>query len=146
MAARLFDILNPISSTRTRAAVLRYKVEPYVVAADVYSNPDHRGRGGWTWYTGSAGWMQRAGVEGILGLTIHGRYSSGRSLYSEELARLCNHAPASIRDVSDRGQKSGWSELRGGLGKSRRGAVAARPVMAEMVDDGKTHILNITLG
>jgi cyclic beta-1,2-glucan synthetase len=48
----------------------RYKVEPYVVAADVYSAPAHVGRGGWTWYTGSAGWMQRAGIESILGLRL----------------------------------------------------------------------------
>ena len=69
-AADLFSMLNPINSTRSRTGVLRYKVEPYVVAADVYSNPAHIGRGGWTWYTGSAGWMQRAGVEAILGLQI----------------------------------------------------------------------------
>ena len=50
----------------------RYKVEPYVVAADVYSVPPHVGRGGWTWYTGSAGWMYRAGIEGILGIRLQG--------------------------------------------------------------------------
>jgi cyclic beta-1,2-glucan synthetase len=50
--------------------VLRYKVEPYVSAADVYSVPPHAGRGGWTWYTGSAGWLYRAGVESILGLRV----------------------------------------------------------------------------
>ena len=50
----------------------RYKVEPYVVAADVYSVAPHVGRGGWTWYTGSAGWMYRAGIEGILGLQRRG--------------------------------------------------------------------------
>jgi len=47
-------------------------VEPYVVAADVYSVPPHEGRGGWTWYTGAAGWMHRAGVEGILGIRREG--------------------------------------------------------------------------
>ena len=57
---------------RTRAGVLRYKVEPYVVAADVYSVAPHVGRGGWTWYTGSAGWLYRAGIEAILGLAIKG--------------------------------------------------------------------------
>ena len=75
-AARLFSIINPINSTRSRAGVLRYKVEPYVVAADVYANPSHVGRGGWTWYTGSAGWMQRAGIEAILGL-LRSRYATG---------------------------------------------------------------------
>ena len=60
-AAELFSLLNPINHARTRADVQRYKVEPYVVAADVYSVAPHVGRGGWTWYTGSAGWLYRAG-------------------------------------------------------------------------------------
>ncbi|HXC77683.1 MAG TPA: protein ndvB, partial [Candidatus Acidoferrum sp.] len=68
----LFSILNPINHTSTRADVHRYKVEPYIVAADVYSVPPHVGRGGWTWYTGSAGWMYRAGLEGILGFRVQG--------------------------------------------------------------------------
>ncbi len=68
-AGALFHMLNPINHTLTNADVMRYKVEPYVVAADVYSVEPHAGRGGWTWYTGSAAWMYRAGVEGILGLT-----------------------------------------------------------------------------
>jgi cyclic beta-1,2-glucan synthetase len=67
-AARVFDLLNPIGQTRDRAAVQRYRVEPYVVAADVGGVPPHLGRGGWTWYTGSAAWMWRLGVERILGL------------------------------------------------------------------------------
>ena len=65
-------MLNPINHARTRIDMHRYKVEPYVVAADVYAAPGHVGRGGWTWYTSSAGWMQRAGVECILGLRIEG--------------------------------------------------------------------------
>ena len=71
-AAALFSLLNPINHTRTRSDVHRYKVEPYVIAADVYGVAPHVGRGGWTWYTGSAGWMQRAGVESILGLRLEG--------------------------------------------------------------------------
>jgi cyclic beta-1,2-glucan synthetase len=64
----LFALLNPINHARTPEAAERYKVEPYVVAADIYSVAPHAGRGGWTWYTGSAGWMHRAGIEGILGI------------------------------------------------------------------------------
>ena len=71
-ATELFALINPINHTATRAGVLRYKVEPYVVAADVYSVAPHVGRGGWTWYTGSAGWLHRAGVEAILGLRLKG--------------------------------------------------------------------------
>ncbi|SBV90504.1 Protein NdvB [uncultured Alphaproteobacteria bacterium] len=71
-AAELFALLNPINHARTPGDVARYKVEPYVVAADVYSVAPHVGRGGWTWYTGSAGWMYRAGVEGLLGVRREG--------------------------------------------------------------------------
>ncbi len=71
-AAALFAMLNPINHTRTPDDAGRYKVEPYVVVADIYSSMPHVGRGGWSWYTGSAGWMQRVGVEGILGIRILG--------------------------------------------------------------------------
>lgn len=71
-AAEIFSILNPINCALTPAAVQRYKVEPYVVAADVYSEPPHVGRGGWTWYTGSAAWMYRAGLEWLLGCRVRG--------------------------------------------------------------------------
>ena len=71
-AYRLFSLLNPINHALTPDAVERYRVEPYVIAADVYSEPPHVGRGGWTWYTGSAGWMYQAGVSGILGIRREG--------------------------------------------------------------------------
>ena len=71
-AGELFSLLNPIHHASTRADVQRYKVEPYVMCADVYSEPAHVGRGGWTWYTGSAGWMYRAGLEWILGFRLRG--------------------------------------------------------------------------
>jgi cyclic beta-1,2-glucan synthetase len=67
-AEELFRLLNPIYHSDTLEKVVRYRVEPYVVAADVYSVEPHVGRGGWTWYTGSAGWMYRLGLEAILGL------------------------------------------------------------------------------
>ncbi|NRB54423.1 MAG: glycosyl transferase [Salinicola sp.] len=72
-AYRLFSLLNPINHALTPEEVARYRVEPYVIAADVYSEPPHVGRGGWTWYTGSAGWMYQAGVAGILGIRREGR-------------------------------------------------------------------------
>jgi cyclic beta-1,2-glucan synthetase len=71
-AAELFGMLNPIHRAETQEEVARYKVEPYAVAADVYSHPAHNGRGGWTWYSGSAGWMYRLGLEAILGLRREG--------------------------------------------------------------------------
>jgi cyclic beta-1,2-glucan synthetase len=69
-AEELFRLINPINHTGSIDQIQRYRVEPYVVAADVYSQPTYRGRGGWTWYTGSAGWMYRVGVETILGLML----------------------------------------------------------------------------
>ena len=71
-AAALFALLNPINHTLNRADADRYKAEPYVIAADVYSVAPHAGRAGWSWYTGSAGWMYRAGIEGIIGLSRAG--------------------------------------------------------------------------
>jgi cyclic beta-1,2-glucan synthetase len=70
-AAEVFDLLNPILSASS-ARIANYRVEPYVVAADVYSVPPHVGRGGWTWYTGSASWMYRVAIESMLGLRFHG--------------------------------------------------------------------------
>ncbi len=69
---RGFALLNPINHSSTRAGLHKYCVEPYVAAADVYAVPPHTGRGGWTWYTGSAAWMYRAGLESILGFQLRG--------------------------------------------------------------------------
>ena len=71
-AAELLAMLNPISHTATPSGIRHYQVEPYVVAGDVYSQPPHAGRGGWTWYTGSAGWLYRAGIEWLLGFRLYG--------------------------------------------------------------------------
>jgi cyclic beta-1,2-glucan synthetase len=67
-AMELFHMVNPINHTRTPEGLEQYRTEPYAVAADVYAHPMHLGRGGWTWYTGSAGWMYQAAVEGLVGL------------------------------------------------------------------------------
>jgi cellobiose phosphorylase len=66
----LYNIINPIHHGRTRAGMQKYKIEPYVIAADVYAVEPHVGRGGWSWYTGSASWFYRAGLESVLGFTI----------------------------------------------------------------------------
>jgi cyclic beta-1,2-glucan synthetase len=67
-AMELFHMVNPINHARTPDGVERYRAEPYVIAADVYAHPMHVGRGGWTWYTGSAGWMYQVAIDGLLGL------------------------------------------------------------------------------
>ncbi|MEO5590227.1 MAG: glucoamylase family protein [Gemmatimonadaceae bacterium] len=68
-AMHLFNLINPVTHATTPEDVATYKVEPYVVAADVYTADGHLGRGGWTWYTGSASWLYRVGLESILGFT-----------------------------------------------------------------------------
>lgn len=69
-AGELLSMLNPIKRTTTRTGVYAYKVEPYVLSADIYSESPHVRRGGWTWYTGAAGWFYRAGMEWILGMQV----------------------------------------------------------------------------
>ena len=145
-AGALFWILNPINHARTRTDMHRYKVEPYVVAADVYAAPGHVGRGGWTWYTGSAGWMQRAGVESILGLHIEGAnlrldpcvpgswpgfeitLRHGKSRY-----KIIVENPDSVQ----RGIQT--AELDGAL-------IAARPLVIALTDDGAVHHVHVRLG
>jgi cellobiose phosphorylase len=63
-------MINPVNHARSPEGMATYRVEPYVVAADVYACPPHTGRGGWTWYTGSAAWMYRLIVESLLGLRL----------------------------------------------------------------------------
>ncbi|HEX6308760.1 MAG TPA: hypothetical protein VFZ69_11260 [Longimicrobiales bacterium] len=70
-AARLLEMLSPVTRGGTPAAAERYRAEPYVIAADVYGVEPHIGRGGWTWYTGSAGWMYRIALESVLGIELH---------------------------------------------------------------------------
>jgi cyclic beta-1,2-glucan synthetase len=69
-AWELFAMLNPVTHGNGPAEIERYKVEPYVMCADIYGAPPHTGRGGWTWYTGAAGWMYRLSVETLLGLNL----------------------------------------------------------------------------
>lgn len=71
-AYRYYQMINPVNRTKNPASVEKYRVEPYVIAADIYSSESFPARGGWTWYTGSAGWFYRVGVQDILGIKKHG--------------------------------------------------------------------------
>lgn len=71
-AYRYYQMINPINRSKKEENVKCYRDEPYVIAADIYSSPDFPARGGWTWYTGSAGWFYRVGIENILGIQRHG--------------------------------------------------------------------------
>ena len=98
-AAELLSLFNPVNHAATRAGMYRYKVEPYAAAADVYAVPPHVGRGGWTWYTGSAGWLYRAGLEWILGFRISADRLSIAALHPPRLEAIRNPRPARIRFV-----------------------------------------------
>jgi cyclic beta-1,2-glucan synthetase len=145
-AARLFSLLNPINHARSRAGVQVYKVEPYVVAADVYSNPRHVGRGGWTWYTGAAGWMQRAGIESILGLRLQGKV-----LHIDPcIPKAWPSFVMTIRYQSARYEI--LVENPGGIGRGITSAyldgatIVERPLCVALADDGVTHRLRVRLG
>lgn len=70
-AGEYFKLINPIEHSTSKESAYKYKVEPYVIAADVYGVGNLAGRGGWTWYTGSSSWFYKAGIEYILGLKIN---------------------------------------------------------------------------
>jgi cyclic beta-1,2-glucan synthetase len=145
-AAALFWMLNPINHARTRSDIHRYRVEPYVVAADVYAASGHVGRGGWTWYTGSAGWMQRAGVESILGLRIEGDKLRLDPCIPASWPRFeitLRHGASRYAIVVENPQ----SVQRGVAAAEFDGAtVTARPLSIPLEDDGATHRLQVRLG
>ncbi|MFO7683795.1 MAG: glycosyl transferase family 36, partial [Chloroflexota bacterium] len=143
-AYALFDLINPITHADTPEKFSRYKVEPYVLAADVYGVPPNQGRGGWTWYTGSSGWMYRLGVEGMLGLRKVGQnlllepcipqewaeykmvYRNGRSAYH-------------IHVKNPAGVQQGVAEI----------WLDGQPVADAQIplqDDGQSHEVHVVLG
>ncbi|MBC7432713.1 MAG: glycosyl transferase [Rubritepida sp.] len=145
-ASRLFAMLNPINHARTRSDTHRYKVEPYVVAADVSGTEPHTGRGGWSWYTGSSGWMQRAGVESILGLRVQADVllfdpCISAAWPSFEMTLRHGAARYEIRVENPDGFERGIAQatLDGTL-------LAAGPLRLALKDDGTTHRLLVRLG
>ncbi len=79
-ATEYFRMINPIEHSRTKETAKKYKVEPYVIAADIYGAGNLAGRGGWTWYTGSSSWMYKAGIEYILGMKIKGNIENKKQI------------------------------------------------------------------
>ncbi|MER8646523.1 glucoamylase family protein [Mesorhizobium sp. M1252] len=122
-AYRCFSMLNPVNHALDDASAEHYRVEPYVVAADIYSGEDKGGRGGWTWYTGSAGWLYRAAVEGILGIERRGKQITFRPKlpshwdgYSATLKMLGSEIK--VRVIRDKKAKSISLEVNGTKTKS----------------------------
>jgi cyclic beta-1,2-glucan synthetase len=150
-AAELLQRLSPIWHSRDAESVALYQVEPYVVAADIYGAAPHVGRGGWTWYTGSAGWMFRVAVESVLGLRVENgntlvldprvpdgwpgfaidyRTPSGRTLYQIEVVIPAGKADQVTTLTVD------------GVAVNLESTAARWP----MLDDGNSHSVTITLG
>jgi cyclic beta-1,2-glucan synthetase len=145
-AGELFSLINPINHASTRTGIHRYKVEPYVACADVYSAVPHIGRGGWTWYTGSAGWMYRTAIEGILGISLRGKvlrvnpcvpraWTSFEFVYRHAASRYL------IRVENPRGVS------RGIILASLDGLEISRSACdISLVDDGREHRVHVVLG
>jgi cyclic beta-1,2-glucan synthetase len=145
-AAELFSLLNPINHALNETAVERYKVEPYVVCADVYSTAPHIGRGGWTWYTGSAGWMYRTAVEGILGIQLRGETLRldpciPRGWTGFEATYLHGSSRYRIKVLNPRGVNRGIARVALD-GRDLAGTVCEIP----LEDDGREHAAEVTLG
>jgi cyclic beta-1,2-glucan glucanotransferase len=143
-AAEFFHMLNPVNHGRTAADVFRYKTEPYVMAGDVYARSPHAGRGGWSWYTGSAGWMYRAGLESILGLRRRG---------DTFVIDPCIPSSWPEYRITWRFLNSRYEITVSNPTRRCRGVMTATldgtPVEAAaipLVDDGKTHDVQIVLG
>ena len=144
-AAELFRMLNPINRSSSRANAQRYKVEPYVVAGDIYAEAPHIGRGGWTWYTGSSGWLYRAGMEWILGFRVRGMTLTldpciPRSWPSYSIVFRYHSATYQIRVDNPSGVSRGvaLTEL--------DGKVLPGSANVPLVDDGAVHQVHLVLG
>ncbi|MGE0592661.1 MAG: glucoamylase family protein [Vicinamibacterales bacterium] len=143
-AMELFHMLNPVNHMRSPEDIERYKVEPYVVAADVYAHPAHVGRGGWTWYTGSAGWMYQAAIEGLLGLRRQGDTMRVNPCipavwpyYALDWRIGGTHYHFSVSNPEQRSAGVGSADLDG---------MPVDPDRIPLVEDGRTHEVRIVLG
>jgi cyclic beta-1,2-glucan synthetase len=143
-AVELFHMLNPINHTRTAADVARYQIEPYVMAGDVHAEAAHAGRGGWSWYTGSAGWMYRAGLETILGLRRRGATFEldpciPASWPGYEIAWRVGRTRIHIAVTNPERRCRG-------IGDAELDGISVDARAIPLVDDGGTHELRVVLG
>jgi cyclic beta-1,2-glucan synthetase len=133
-------MMNPIEHSRDPQTAAKYVGEPYVVAADVYAAPGKVGRSGWTWYTGSAGWMYRIWIEEVLGLQVRGNRLSMRPVIPTEWPgfELVYRYKSATYEISVKRVETGGIQME----------VDGRPVGAasiELLDDGATHRLTVSV-
>lgn len=159
-AWELLRMINPVNHGDSAAAIEVYKVEPYVMSADVYAVPPHTGRGGWTWYTGSAGWMYRLIVESLLGLRVEGERLRIRPLLPEDWSefklhyrfRETNYHISVLRsstgnEITDATDATGATEARGKPGGVQHiilDGVVLDSLDIPLVNDGIEHQVEIS--
>jgi cyclic beta-1,2-glucan synthetase len=143
-AVELFHLLNPVNHTRTPDQVALYKGEPYVLAGDVYDCAPQAGRAGWTWYTGSAGWMYRAGLESLLGLRAYGdRFAmdpcipAGWSSYAIAWQYRSTHYEITVQNPN---------RLSRGVQSARLDDAPVDPAAIPLADDHRIHQVRVVLG
>ena len=148
-AWKLLSMINPINLSATRASSQRYKVEPYVMAADVYSQPPHTGRGGWSWYTGSAGWIYRAALEYILGVKKEGDNlvispCIPRSWPGFEVSYKFGKTTYEIKVSNPEGVSRGLVAYRCSAANVQR--LSPNSARIPLADNGETKTIEITMG
>ncbi len=143
-ATRLLQMINPVRRTSSRAGVERYRVEPYVATADVYSTAPHAGRGGWSWYTGSAAWFYRACVESILGFQLSGDSLTINPCISPRWERFeltYTFRSSRYHVVVENSNRA----MRGVAQVKIDGTVIPAGNKFRLVDDGRTHEVQVTM-
>lgn len=143
-AHELFELINPINHTRTNHEVSIYKVEPYTMAADVYSSYPHVGRGGWSWYTGSASWMHKVGIEDILGLNKEGNNLIINPCIPKKWSNY--HMKYQFLDTAYEIEILNPNHVSVGVKKTKLDGNLLQENKVVMINDGRTHHVEITLG
>jgi cyclic beta-1,2-glucan synthetase len=140
----LFHMINPVNHTRTPAGSEQYRAEPYAIAADVYAHPMHIGRGGWTWYTGSAGWMYQAAIRHLLGVQRRGStlvidpcIPANWPEYSLDWTIGRTRYHVSVRNPEHRSH---------GVASASLDGVSVDVRAVPLVDDGREHQIIVVLG
>ena len=131
-------MINPIEHTRVKDAVNKYKVEPYVIPADIYGSGNLAGRGGWTWYTGSSSWFYKAGIEYILGLRIKGSKLKIKPCIPKEWQeyQIRYKYKSSIYDITVKNpEKKEYSEIKEYIIDGEK----IEEKYVKFIDDGKRH-------
>lgn len=143
-ASELFGLINPINHTRTDRECAIYKVEPYVMAADVYSVSPHVGRGGWTWYTGTAGWVYKAGLESILGFGKAAEKLTIDPCVPKKWAEYQFHYryQKTNYEITVKNPKS----VNKGVSSVTVDGIAMEENVIDLLDDEKNHIVEVILG